>query len=152
MQHLRKFGMLLVNNRAFGIAGMSMIEARPDGWIFRTVTGITFTLNPVEADMLKQEILNTRGNIIQVSNAKYQSPFDCFRTFNWIVLPFRAFNAQSINAVELLNGSTPEAHYKITFMNNLQVELSPAESKFFDSECMTIIYETQRIMGQIQKS
>lgn len=150
MQFLRQFGMLLVNHRAFAIAGMSLVEARPDGWRFVTVTGIPFMLDQIEADICKQEILQSRGNIIPISTAKYDSPLNCFRAFNWIVLPYRAFNAQAITAIEIREGTLPTAHYRLTFMNNLQVDLNPQETKFFDRECQNIIYETQRVVNQMR--
>lgn len=151
MQHFRKLGMMLINGRAFAIAGMSMIEVRKEGWLFRSVTGISFSLNPVEADMLKQEIMTSRGNIIPISSAKYQSPLDCFRALYWIVLPYRAFSPQSITAIELIRTTETEQHYKVTFMNNLQVELDAEETKYFDREVMNIIYESQVMMSKMQQ-
>lgn len=151
MQFLRQFGMLLVNHRALAIAGMSMVEARPEGWRFVTVTGISIPLDRVESDICKQEILNSRGNIIPISSAKYDSPLNCFRLFNWVVLPYRAFNTQSITAIEMRESMTPSAHYRLIFMNNMQVDLNPQETKFFDRECQNIIYETQKVMSQMSK-
>lgn len=145
MEFSRKLGMLLVNNRSFAIAGMAMIEAAQDVCIFRTNTGMAFSLTPAELEILKQEIAGFMRGMINVSSAKYQSIFDCLRAFRWLVLPWRAINPAALSVIELINANGPSPHYKITLLGNYQFDLTPEESAHFQSECVNLIWEAQRI-------
>lgn len=145
MEFSRKLGMLLVNNRAFAVGGMGMIEVTKEGCRLLTTTGMPFDLDHAELHILKQEAVNMLGGIIHVGNSKYQSPFDCLRGLRWIVLPWRAFNPAAVSVIELIDPDTPTNHYKLTLLGNHQIDLTPEESAHFQNECVNLIWEAQRI-------
>lgn len=140
MEFLRKFGMVLIGHRAFAIAGMAMIQATKEGCTFYTNTGMPFPLDHAEMHVLRQEVLNVFGGVIQLGNAKYESPFDCLRGYRWIVLPWCAINPAALSVIESIDGM-----YKLTLLGNSQVQLMPEDSAYFNGESMTLIWEAQRI-------
>lgn len=145
MEFSRKLGMLLINHRSFAVGGMAMIEVTKAGCILRTTTGMPFTLNNDEVNLLRQEVANMFRGMLNVGNAKFESPFDCLRAFRWIVLPWRAFNPAAVSVIELIDADTPTNHYKLTLLGNHQLELTPEESAHFQNECVNLIWEAQRI-------